>query len=66
MINTTSGIPCPVCKTSIPFDIQQLLAGMQFSCPNCSASIGLTPESTPVVEQTMDKFEKLKKTIQKK
>jgi transcription initiation factor IIE alpha subunit len=66
MINTSSGIPCPVCKTAIPFEIQQLLAGVQFSCPNCFASIGLAPESTPVVEETMTKFEKLKKSIQKK
>jgi transcription initiation factor IIE alpha subunit len=66
MKDTTSSIPCPECKTAISFDLAQLLAGSHFSCPNCAASIGLAPESTPVVEETMNKFEKLKYSIEKK
>ena len=34
-------IPCPVCKTPIPFEIEKLLNGMKFICPNCHAAIGL-------------------------
>lgn len=53
-------IPCPVCNTKIPFDTQQLIAGVQFACPNCHASIGLALESKAIVEETMKKFEELK------
>nr|WP_319569867.1 hypothetical protein [uncultured Draconibacterium sp.] len=53
-------IPCPVCNTKIPFDTKQLIAGIQFSCPNCQASVGLSQESKPLVEEAMKKFEELK------
>lgn len=66
MKDTTPSIPCPECKTAISFDVRQLLAGSQFSCPNCAASIGLAPETTPAVEEKMTKFEKLKNSIEKK
>jgi len=59
-------MPCPECKTAITFDLAQLLAGSQFSCPNCAASIGLAHQGTQVVEETMTKFEKLKNSIEKK
>jgi hypothetical protein len=68
MINQEQNIPCPVCGSKIPFDTYQLLAGVQFVCPNneCNASIGLANESKPIVEQTMQKFEAVKSTLQKK
>ena len=25
--------PCPKCKTKIPFDVNPLMAGAQFTCP---------------------------------
>ena len=58
-------IPCPVCKTNIPFDTKQLLLGVQFSCPNCQASIGLADESKAIVEETMKSFEELKASASK-
>ena len=54
-------IPCPVCKTQIPIDLHLLVQGMQFSCPNCQAAIGLGTESRPIVNEAVDNFEKLKK-----
>jgi|TARA_R110000796_G_scaffold252645_2_gene390159 transcription initiation factor IIE alpha subunit len=60
MINLDQSIPCPVCKTKIPFDTKQLLLGVQFVCPNCQAAIGLAEESKPLVEETMKKFEEIK------
>jgi hypothetical protein len=53
-------IPCPVCNTKIPFDVKQLIAGVQFVCPNCQSSIGLAFESKPLVEDTLQKLEELK------
>lgn len=53
-------IPCPVCNTSIQFDVKQLLSGMQFTCPNCFASIGLADESRPLVQETMEKIDQLR------
>jgi hypothetical protein len=68
MINTESSIQCPVCGTKIPFEIKSLLSGISFTCPNpeCNSSIGLAPESTPIVEQTMEKLESLKKSSKQK
>jgi hypothetical protein len=62
MINQESSIQCPVCSSKILFEVNMLLSGMKFSCPNseCDASIGLSQESSPLVEQTLEKFEALK------
>lgn len=55
-----NGIPCPICSTKIPFDVNQLLMGVQFACPQCNALIGLGKESKPVVEKAMQKLEEAK------
>jgi len=60
MINADQVIPCPVCKTRIPFDTKELLMGIQFVCPTCSAAIGLSKESKEIVEDTMSKLSDLK------
>ncbi len=60
MINPDQKIPCPVCSTTILFDVKQLLMGMQFCCPNCHASVGLANESKEMVQKTMHKIEELK------
>ena len=54
-------IPCPVCKTPIPFGIEKLLNGMKFICPNCHAAIGLGDNSRSQVSEAMNKLEQLKK-----
>jgi len=68
MINHESAIPCPVCGTKIPFDVTSLLAGISFVCPNaeCNSAIGLTPESTPIVEKTIAELESLKNSTKQK
>ncbi len=68
MINQESSIPCPVCSTKIPFDVTSLLAGVSFTCPNpeCKSAIGLTPESKPIVQQTIVKLETLKNSSKSK
>ena len=66
MITTSEQtIPCPVCGTKIPFDTNQLLLGILFKCPSpgCDASIGLPGESKPIVEETMNKFNELKREL---
>lgn len=60
MINQEQSIPCPVCKTKIPFDAQQLLMGVKFTCGGCFASIGIANESIETVQNAMDKLEELK------
>ena len=59
-------IPCPVCRTQIPIDLHLLIQGVQFSCPNCQAAIGLASESRSVVSEAVDNFEKLKKMAPQK
>jgi hypothetical protein len=63
MKNQKQVIPCPVCNTKISFDTNQLLMGTSFICPNeqCKASIGLSQESKPIVEDVITKFENIKK-----
>jgi predicted RNA-binding Zn-ribbon protein involved in translation (DUF1610 family) len=61
MVNQQQAIPCPSCKTSIPFEIHQLLMGMQFVCPNCHAVLGLAPESREIVQETIEKFDEIKR-----
>jgi transcription initiation factor IIE alpha subunit len=61
----SQSIPCPTCQTPIPFDSHELLKGTQFACPKCQAVIGLAPESRPVVEEAMQKFDDLKGNIAK-
>lgn len=66
MINSDQSIPCPVCGTKIPFDTRQLLLGVQFVCSNCQSAIGLANESKPIVEEAMEKFDKMKARLSKK
>ena len=56
-------IPCPSCRTNIPFDTHELLLGVQFVCPNCRAVIGLAPESREKVQETIDKFDEIKRNV---
>lgn len=60
MINSEQQIPCPVCKTKIHFDANQLLLGAQFTCSNCFASIGLATESKEEVGEALNKLKKLR------
>lgn len=61
MMNQHQSIPCPSCKTSIPFDTHQLLMGMQFVCPTCQAVIGLAPESRDQVQEAIDRLDEMKR-----
>lgn len=56
-------IPCPDCTTLIYFDPQMLLQGAQFSCPKCFAAIGLAAESKQIVQESLEKFEKMKAEV---
>jgi transcription initiation factor IIE alpha subunit len=60
MIISDQTIPCPECGTKIPFETRQLLMGVQFPCPKCQSLIGLAQESKPLVEEAMNKLEKVK------
>lgn len=40
--NKTSTIVCPACSAPITIDINQLLAGRRFNCPNSNAAIGMS------------------------
>ncbi len=53
---------CPDCGSKIPFDPYALVKGASFMCPRCpSISIGLAPGSREIVENTLNKFEMMKK-----
>ncbi|MNK18857.1 hypothetical protein D3C87_370710 [compost metagenome] len=56
-----STINCPDCGTAISINAKELLMGHKFSCHNCQVSIGLSTDSTEVVEQTIQKIEQFKK-----
>lgn len=56
-------LPCPVCKTPIPFTVEGLLKGERFICPNCGAAISLPTDSRGQVEKAIDGLEKLKANI---
>jgi hypothetical protein len=53
-------IPCPECTTPILLTPQLLLQGIQFSCSKCNAAIGLSNESKHVVQDSLEKFDKIK------
>jgi transposase-like protein len=58
---TQQSLPCPVCQTQIVFDVNGLLRGEKYTCPNCNSSIGLGEESKSSVQEAMDKFNEAKK-----
>ncbi len=59
---------CPVqgCNGTIIFNTYKLLEGSKFVCPVCNSQIGLAPDSKDKVENTMDKFETMRKQLLKK
>lgn len=59
MMRPNQSIPCPVCNTKIIFDIESLLSGQKFSCPKCSAVIGLSKESVEPTKEILEKYKKL-------
>ena len=67
MMNNEQVIPCPTpnCGGKIHFDTYQLLQGAQFVCPNCNGAVGIAPESRPMVQETMQKFDEMKKDLLK-
>ena len=56
----THSIPCPVCKTLIPVELQRLLQGERFVCPNCQAAISLPSDSREPVKEALNKLEQIK------
>ena len=64
-MNLEQSIPCPTCGTKIPFDVHQLLVGVQFVCPGCSALIGLSNDSRETVKQTVEKFDEMREKVLK-
>lgn len=62
MLNDDQKIPCQLCNTPVPFDINKFLQGFSFSCPNpnCDATYSLPSESRNCVQSAITQFEKLK------
>jgi hypothetical protein len=52
-------IECPICHNPIFFDVKELMKGESFSCSECKCSVSLTSSSSKVVEETMEKYERL-------
>ena len=61
-MNAVNKMVCPVCKAELLFDVYGLLSGKVYSCPNCSAALSLASESYGVLEDTMKKYESLKRS----
>lgn len=66
MMNSSQSIPCPVCKSPIAFNTEELLKGNKFACTSCKTEIGLAEESKAIVQETMIQFEKVKALNSKK
>lgn len=66
MMTNDQTIPCPVCQNPIIFEVKSLIEGKQFGCVVCDAKISLVGESVNLVEESMDKLEKLKQNTLKK
>lgn len=66
LLQNEQTIPCPVCKTGIPFDARQLLQGTRFACPGCGAGISLAAESKDVVEKALTAFEEVRDKLGRK
>ncbi|NRA11338.1 MAG: hypothetical protein HRT57_05210 [Crocinitomicaceae bacterium] len=60
-MNNEQSIPCPTCQNKIPFDPIALLQGAQFVCSNYQGVVGLATDSRPIVEETMGKFDEMRK-----
>lgn len=54
-------IPCPVCATKIPFDPVSLVKGNRFTCPGCSAIVGIAQEALDTANSAFEKYDALKK-----
>jgi predicted RNA-binding Zn-ribbon protein involved in translation (DUF1610 family) len=66
MINHSTSIPCPVCKTSIPLEVKALLNGTKFACPQCFAMIGIEQDSVEIARVAIEKFDELKSEFKSK
>ena len=62
-MNQIQSIPCPDCKTNIPFNLGLLIQGKMFTCPNCGAKIGIARDSVSTVKEAKHKFDELKSTV---
>lgn len=47
-------------------EVKGLISGVQFTCPNCGANIGLAKDSKPLVQDTLSKFDQIKKDVGEK
>jgi predicted RNA-binding Zn-ribbon protein involved in translation (DUF1610 family) len=54
---------CPNCGGQILFNLQQMYMGVKFSCASCKASIGIAPQSIPIVKETAQEFDKMKSEL---
>ncbi len=66
MMTNDQRIPCPVCQNPIIFEVQALIQGGKFGCAVCGAVVSLASESVDLVEESIDKLEKLKQNTLKK
>lgn len=68
MINKDQKIPCQLCNTPVPFDMDQFIKGYSFACPNpdCDARYSMPVDTRGVVRSAMVKYEQLKKNKESK
>lgn len=52
-------IPCPVCRTPIPFDMNRILQGESLACPNCQARVTLNNHCKSQAQDAVDRLKKL-------
>lgn len=55
-------INCPNCSGDIVFDVYSLIEGRAFVCDTCNATIKLSSESKTQVSESIEEFEKLKRS----
>jgi hypothetical protein len=54
-------LPCPICQSEIPLNLQLLARGASLRCPNatCGAAIGIASQSLAQFSDALGKFERL-------
>lgn len=61
-----STIQCPVCKTSIPASISELLIAGGLTCPSCGLQLSMDRNQSQKALDALKKVEEAQKRVDKK
>ena len=58
-MNAQQSLPCPECRTPIPFTIDALLSGASFTCSKCGSEVSLAPQSVDQARGVYEAYQAL-------